>query len=110
MLVRTVFNPIVPCNLDGKDRRVLQLILPNPVTSDELLISSTSPKWTNCDLAALNIIEYLLNRIWSKNLPKNHSGYEPYNLDVEFITKKMNFKEETINETYVEQFQRFLKG
>lgn len=107
-VVRTVFNPVVQANKNGKDRRVRELIGVKPLTKDQQVLTATSPKWTNVELSALSVIEKVIDQLWQHNLPKHIEGLGPEKIDVEQLTRKVNFHQADYSKDMVLHYQRKL--
>lgn len=107
-VVRTVFNPVVEANENGRDRRVRELTGVKALTKDHRVLTATSPKWTNVELSALSVIEEAISQLWNIHLPKHEDGLGPEKIDVEFLTRKVNFQQARHSEDMVHHYQRKL--
>lgn len=97
MLVRTVFNPVVPDNPSGHDRRVREIVDPAPICPDGKVLAVTSPKWTNVELTALSTIDIIVQRLGGAGLKKSDTGWGPRKLDIEEITRTANFRQAEVS-------------
>jgi glycine/D-amino acid oxidase-like deaminating enzyme len=110
MVARTVFNPEVPDNPNGEDRRVRQMLPPFPLVRDGTIVSVSSPKWTNVELASLNVVQYILERIGGTSLPRNEEwGIGPLKLDIGAISKNLHFRQIRFPKRYVSDYVARMK-
>lgn len=89
--IRPVFNLDTKDSRSGSDRRVRQIgSTPMMENSSGDISFWSAPKWTNCELVALNAIDHFLGKTGRKEFKKNsNGGFGPKKLDIECI---FNFK------------------
>lgn len=101
IVCRTVFNAATDDSDIGKERRVWGMIEPQAVTKDGHIVAISAPKWTNCELVALIVVDQAIQVLGKGKLAKDreseedthHSGFGPTRLDVEAITRDLHFRD-----------------
>ncbi len=92
-ICRTVFNAATPDSDKGLERRVRGIIDADVITADGHITAFRSPKWTNSELVALMAVDQAMQSLGKGELPKNKEhGFGPTNLDIEQITRDLNFQ------------------
>lgn len=92
-IFRTVFNPATPNDRSGLDRRVREIVNGKQITADGRVMAYSGPKWTNVELVALMAVNDTLKKFGRDNLAVSAvNGFGPEKLDVEQISRQLNFK------------------
>jgi len=109
LIPRTVFNPVIKANPDGKDKRVREIIGAKILTDDKRVIALTTPKWTNAELSALSAVEHVISELWQQHLPKSPRGFGLEKIDVELLTRKLHFRNEDFVQKHIFDYQAKLR-